>query len=91
MTSAVLPRWWGVNRNELHAVTLYQRTGEELLDGRGREGGIARQRCWPFSPIACPRKDRSEVEHAIRERPRGRKRFAKLMPADTFYLAAEFR
>ena len=31
MTSAVLPRWWGVTRNELHAVALYQRTGEELL------------------------------------------------------------
>jgi hypothetical protein len=25
MTGAVLPRWWHVSRNELHAVTLYQR------------------------------------------------------------------
>src|SRR5260370_16370925 len=32
MTSAILPRWWGVTRNELHAVTLYQRAGEELVE-----------------------------------------------------------
>src|SRR5258708_22803609 len=32
MTSAILPRWWGGTRNELHAVTLYQRTGEELVE-----------------------------------------------------------
>ena len=31
LTGAVLPRWWEVSRNELHAVALYQRSGEELL------------------------------------------------------------
>ena len=31
LTSAILPRWWRVTPVELHAVTLYQRTGEELL------------------------------------------------------------
>jgi hypothetical protein len=31
LVSATLPRWWGVSRNELHAIALYQRTGEELL------------------------------------------------------------
>jgi len=31
LTSAVFPRWWDVSRNELHAVALYQRAGEELL------------------------------------------------------------
>ena len=34
VSSATLPRWWGVSQNELHAVTLYQRTGEELLAAR---------------------------------------------------------
>src|SRR6201988_2378966 len=32
LTSAVLPRWWDVTQNELHAVALYQRAGEELLN-----------------------------------------------------------
>src|SRR3977135_1309782 len=31
LTSAILPRWWDVSQNELHAVALYQRAGEELL------------------------------------------------------------
>src|SRR5205823_1538024 len=31
LTSATLPRWWNVGRNELHAVALYQQAGEELL------------------------------------------------------------
>ena len=31
ITSAVLPRWWSVTRDELHAVALYQRAGEELI------------------------------------------------------------
>jgi hypothetical protein len=31
VTSAVLPRWWRVTRNELHAVALYQRFGEDLI------------------------------------------------------------
>ncbi len=37
VSSATLPRWWGVTRNELHAVTLYQRTGEELLAAAARD------------------------------------------------------
>ena len=31
LVSATLPRWWSVTRNELHAVALYQRSGEDLV------------------------------------------------------------
>ena len=31
LTDAVLPRWWNVSRDELHAVALYQRAGDEML------------------------------------------------------------
>ena len=31
VVSATLPRWWNISSNELHAVTLYQRSGEEML------------------------------------------------------------
>src|ERR1700749_5028668 len=31
LVSATLPRWWNVSKNELHAVALYQRAGEELV------------------------------------------------------------
>ena len=31
LVNSVLPRWWGVSHDELHAAALYQRAGEELL------------------------------------------------------------
>ena len=31
LASSILSRWWNVSQNELHAVALYQRSGEELL------------------------------------------------------------
>src|SRR5208283_4671452 len=31
LVNSTLPRWWAVNRDELHATALYQRAGEELL------------------------------------------------------------
>ncbi len=38
LVSATVPRWWSVSPYELHAVTLYQRSGEELLLAAEREG-----------------------------------------------------
>ena len=31
LVSATLPRWWNISANELHAVALYQRSGEKIL------------------------------------------------------------
>jgi hypothetical protein len=91
VTSAILPRWWGVPRGELHAVTLYQRTGEALVktaadpknvDIRAQVVGILASRMSP------QRVQRIEVllnkgdADAVR---------AQLAPADSFYLAADFR
>src|SRR5260370_42442369 len=38
LMSAVLPRFWRVTEPELHAVTLYHRTGEQLLRGAPETG-----------------------------------------------------
>ena len=37
LASSVLPRWWNVSPLELHAVALYQRTGEKLLSASGKD------------------------------------------------------
>ena len=37
VADATVPRWWGVTRNELHAVALYQRAGEELLSAAAKD------------------------------------------------------
>ena len=31
LSNAIFPRWWNVTRNELHAASLYQHVGEELV------------------------------------------------------------
>ena len=88
LTSAVLARWWNVSPNEIHAVTLYQRSGEELLlasahdpELRGKVMVILRDRLLP--------RRLDEVERAMLEGTAS-ELIPNMLPADTFYLAAEF-
>lgn len=89
MTSAVLPRWWGVEGSELHAITLYQRTGEELLTTAAQKPEV-REKVLAIladrmTPQRCDRVERAlgsgHTEDAL----------SHVTPADTLYLAAEFR
>lgn len=86
--SAILPRWWNVSPVELHAVTLYQRMGEELLTKSAQDEALRSEVMSILSNRLLPR-HANEVRqalaggHAIEVVP-------ELMPADTFYLAAEF-
>jgi hypothetical protein len=102
LVNATFPRWWSVSPNELHAVALYQRFGEELLtasagsaglggigpDGvelRGKVIGILSDRMAPL---------RLEQTEQLLLRAKGKDMVAilpRIMPADTFYLATEFR
>jgi hypothetical protein len=89
LTSAVVPRWWGISQDELHAVALYQRAGEELLvvsqddtDTRATVLAILSDR------MAPQRLD--FVSNALRDK-HAEQLSSQLMPADTFYLAAEYR
>lgn len=91
LADAVVPRWWGVSRNELHAVALYQHAGEELLAAseesnneelRGKVMAILADRMIPQRA--------AQLEDALRE---GRldELSPEVTPADKFYLTAEFR
>ena len=90
LVSATLPRWWAVSPNELHAAALYQRSGEELLVAsekdvalRGKVIGILSDRMAPQRLEATEQAlQRGDDPAAIRLR---------MMPSETFYLAAEFR
>jgi hypothetical protein len=88
ITSAILPRWWDVPKEELHAVALYQKAGEELLRSaatnealRGQVVSVLSQR---MSPLRVER-----VESALAA-GKPDDVVAQVTPADTFYLAAEF-
>jgi len=89
MTGAVLPRWWHVSNNELHAVTLYQRFGEELVRGAGTDPQLRQRVMGILSDRMLPRRF-EQVERELRD---GRSNAAlnRMAPADTFSLAVDFR
>ncbi|WP_216842998.1 hypothetical protein [Granulicella sp. S190] len=90
LVGATLPRWWSVSPAELHAVTLYQRSGEELLtasagDGQTRERVVA---------ILSDRLTSQRLERVQRALARADDTAALLplmTPSETSYLAAEYR
>ncbi|MGA9797661.1 MAG: hypothetical protein WBQ68_01525 [Terriglobales bacterium] len=89
VSSSVLPRWWGVTKNELHAVALYQRTGEELVAAaaqdaalRGTVVGILSER---MNPLRSEQVEKSLRAGAVNDA------LSRVMPGESFYLAAEFR
>ncbi len=89
LASAVLPHWWRVTRNELHAVTLHQVFGEELLAEAEKNEKLRQNVIGILSDRMLPQRS-DEVEEALCG---GQQELAlsRLTPADTFYLAAEFR
>ncbi len=89
LASAILPRWWNVSPLELHAIALYQRTGEELLTASEKDETLRSQVLTILSGRLLPQRLR-QVEQALRT-GRAAEMLPHMMPADTFYLAAEFR
>jgi hypothetical protein len=89
LTSAILPRWWGVSPMELHAVTLYQRTGEELLTAAGQNDKLRETVMGILSNRMLPQRS-EEIEQVLRS-GHAEEMVPRMMPAETFYLAAEFR
>jgi hypothetical protein len=89
MINATLPRWWSVSQSELHAVALYQRSGEELLRA---SLGDTQQRSKVMA-ILSERMDPEVSERVERALVTGRLDGidSQMTPADTFYLAAEYR
>lgn len=90
LVSATVPRWWNITPNELHAVTLYQRSGEEILtasikneQARGRVTAILSDRMSP---------QRLELlEKALSSQEDSVALLSQVMPADSFYLSSEYR
>jgi len=88
LTSAILPRWWNVSPLELHAVALYQKSGEELLAASEKDEKLRVDVLAIMSDRLLPQQAR-QLEDAMRE-GRVSDIVPELMPADTFYLAAQF-
>ncbi|MGC1448930.1 MAG: hypothetical protein WA830_02730 [Candidatus Sulfotelmatobacter sp.] len=89
LASAIVPRWWDVSPLELHAIALYQRTGEELLTASANDEALRGKVLIILSDRLSPQRSR-QVEQALRA-GRVSDILPQMMPADTFYLAVEFR
>jgi hypothetical protein len=89
LTSAILPRWWDVSQNELHAVALYQRTGEELLTACAKDDQLRIKVMAILSDRVDPQRS-EQVEQAL-SADHASEVLPRMTPADTFYLTAEFQ
>ncbi len=89
VAGAVLPRWWNVSREELRAVALYQRTGEELLTAAAGDETLREPVMSILSDRMLPER-LQRVEEALRA-GLPEQALAQTTPAETFYLTAKFR
>ncbi len=89
LTSAILPRWWNVSQNELHAVALYQRSGEELLNASVKDEELRGKVMTLLSDRLNPQRS-AQIEQALRG-GNASEILPRMTPADTFYLTAEFQ
>ncbi len=90
LVSATLPRWWSVGPNELHAVALYQRSGEELLTASVKDPKLRAEVIAILSDRMTPQR-LERIEHALLHEEDLPATVSRMMPADTFYLCEEFR
>ncbi|GGG75073.1 hypothetical protein GCM10011585_17300 [Edaphobacter dinghuensis] len=89
LVSATLPRWWSVTPNELHAATLYQRSGEELLIASGKNVPLRNKVVNILSDRIGPRR-LEEVEQSLRSTQTATAMASQMLPAETSYLSVEF-
>jgi len=88
LANSTLSRWWDVTPAELHAVALYQRTGEELVAASAKDEALRSKVLAILSNRLHP--DQSKQIERDLQKGRASETLDHMMPADTFYLAVEF-
>jgi hypothetical protein len=89
VTSAVLPRWWRVTPQELHATALYQQLGEELLTGAARDAGV-REKVEGILANRMLSRRFGQLEKSL-DAGHAEEVIPRMAPAETFYLALEYQ
>jgi hypothetical protein len=89
LTNAIVPRWWRVTSTELHAVTLYQETGEELLAASVQNEDLQKKVLNILDDRMAPQ-TLERLQHALKVNGLA-EILPQLLPADTFWLAVEYR
>ncbi len=90
LVGSIMPRWWGVGRDEMHAAALYQRTGEELLIASASDAALREKVLGILADRMSPA--RLDLTAQALQQPQSAAALIPLMlPADTFFLAAGYR
>ena len=90
LTDSVVPRWWNVSRDELHAAGLYQKAGEELLTSAAGDAQLrAKVDAILADCMTTRRLDHFEV--ALENKQSMSDFIPQVLPTESFFLAAEFR
>jgi hypothetical protein len=89
LTNAVFPRWWDVSRNELHAVALYQRAGEELVNAAASNEDVRAKVTDILGEHMAPA-TLSRVAESL-EQGEASGAMAVITPSNLFHLTAEYR
>jgi len=89
LTDAVVPRWWSVSRDELHAVALYQRAGEELLTAAASDPQLREQVLAILAGCTTPHR-LERIQDGIGDEKGAAALVPQMLPDETFYLGAEF-
>jgi hypothetical protein len=84
LVSATLPRWWNVSPDELHAVALYQRSGEELMTASTKDEALREKVLSILSDRMNPQR-LEQTGDALRAGTA-----PSLVAGESFYLASEF-
>jgi hypothetical protein len=87
---AVMPRWWNVSQDEMRAAALYQRFGEELLIASASNPQLREKVLRILSDHLSPA-GLEQAEQALQHTETAAALVSQTLPADTFFLAAEFR
>ncbi|MBB5343453.1 hypothetical protein [Tunturibacter empetritectus] len=89
LVGATLPRWWSVTPVELHAATLYQKSGEELLTASAGNAQIREKVIAILSDrLTSQRLERVQQSLFRAEDVAGV--LPQMTPAETAYVAAEY-
>lgn len=90
LVASILPRWWAVSQDELHATALYQRSGEEILRGAAKDPEL-RER---VIHLLADRMTPAQLDRVVKglQTPYSAKQLvAEMLPSDSLYLAYSLR
>jgi hypothetical protein len=90
LVDSVLPRWWGIRPEEMHAASLYQRAGEELITASATNPHLRAQVLGILADHLPPARF-ERTSQALENSDTAKAVIAEMLPAETFFLAAEYR